>query len=421
MSRLIRLESENVKKLKAVTFIPKKRGASVVRGRNEAGKTSLVESIDYLFAGARAAPPEVIRLGETHAKVVGETDDFIATRKWWRTESGIETELEVVSKVDGKKLGSPQKILDKVYEQASDPTAFFTMKKAERLDWLKKLVGVDTTLLEKRIETAVTSRHDAKKLLAASEAQLKGMPADKPPPKVDTAALLQERGSLTNSQQWERQAKSERDGALRRIADAQEHVRTCEQALKQAQARLDAATKQAAEADNAADDAEEKASGAAARLAELDELLQRASAIAAGHARWEERERLAAAVKRQADDVDAKEADVARLRDEREKLIAAAKFPLPGLGFGTDDVTFNGLPLEQASAAQRIKIGASLIISRNPKMRLMRVPEGAFLDEENLAALDEMCTEADFQCIVEIPGENGPATLVIRNGEAVEP
>jgi len=33
----------------------------------------------------------------------------------------------------------------------------------------------------------------------------------------------------------------------------------------------------------------------------------------------------------------------------------------------------------------------------------------------------EFCDENDMQCFVEIPGESGPATVVIRDGQVLEP
>lgn len=416
-----KLELENFMRVRHLRWEPK-AGLNIVRGKNGQGKTTIVQwSLDSLFGGADGAPPVPIKIGEETSKILADEDDFVATRRWWRTADGVKTELKVVSKADGKEIKKPQALFDKIFPPESDPTMFFRLKPAERVDWLLKVIGVDPTLLDRKIQQVYDARTLVNRDLDAAQARLKATSPDKPPAPIDTAALLKERGELTAAQGKERQAKAERDAAMRRITDCQEQVRVCEQALAQAKLRLETATKQAAEADNAADDAEERASGAVQRLATLDEQLQKASAVATANARWAEREKLVAEVKRLGDDSEAKTAEIEKLREEKKHMLAGVKFPIEGIGFGDGDVTYKELPLEQASGAEQIRIGAALLVARHPKMKLFRVPQGSSLDEDNLAALDAFGQEHGIQTFLEAVGESGPATLIIRDGEAVEP
>lgn len=416
---ITRLQFENFMRLTSVDWEPE-AGMNRIRGLNASGKTTILRGINGALGGADASPPMPIKLGEETSKVIVTDNDFIATRRWWRTEKGIETELKVVA-TDGSLIKKPQSLLDKLFPPESNPTMFFKLKPAERVDWLLKVIGVDPTLLDKAIAKVFDARTLVNRDLGAAEARLKAMPTDKPPAPIDTAALLKSRSEATNAQQWERQAQSERDAAVRRIADCREAVKVAEQALAQAKVRLEAATKQAAEADNVADEAEEKAAGCAARIAELDELIQKASAVATANARWAEREKLVTEVKRLGDDSEAKTTEIEKLRADKSKMLAGVKFPIEGLGFGDGDVTFNNLPLEQASGAEQIRIGASLLIARHPKMKLFMVDEGSNLDEDNLAALAAFGQEHGVQTFLAAAGESGPATIIIRDGGIVEP
>lgn len=417
---ITKLEMENFMRIAALDWEPE-AGMNVMRGKNRAGKTTVIRGLNAVFGGAEASPPVPIKLGEETSKVVCETPEFTATRRWWCSADGVKTELKVVAKDDGQPIKSPQKLFDKMFPPESNPTMFFKLKPAERVDWLLKLIGVDPTLLDKAIAKVFDARTLVNRDLDAAKARLKATTADKPPPPVDTAALLKQRGELTNAQQWERQAKAERDAAMRRIADCQEGVRVAEQALAQAKVRLEAATKQAAEADNQADDAEEKAAGSVARLSQLDEQLQKASAIATANARWSEREKLVAEVARLALDSEGKTLEIEKLRGEKKTMLDGVKFPIEGLGFGDGDVTFNALPLEQASGAEQIRIGAAVLIAKHPKMKLFMVDEGSNLDEDNLAALDAFGQEHGVQTFLAAAGESGPATIIIRDGRVVEP
>ena len=69
---------------------------------------------------------------------------------------------------------------------------------------------------------------------------------------------------------------------------------------------------------------------------------------------------------------------------EKAKTIAAADMPVTGLGFGDGCVTFDGLPLEQASDAQP-EISMAIAAAMNPKLRVLRIRDGSLLDDDALA------------------------------------
>lgn len=421
MSRLTRLEIENLMSVKHVVIEPKERGITTIGGLNGAGKSVTINAVDYLFGGADTHPPEPIRVGEETSRIIGDTPEFQATRRWWRTPEGVKTELKVVSKVDGHTFGSPQKMFDAMYPVDSDPTAFFRLKDTERRAWLQKVVGIDPAPLDKAIAKVFDARADVNRDLNAARARLAGMPDKAPPQAVDTAALLKEQAEAQQLQQACSSAKQADLAAARRMTDTAEGVKVAEQALAQAKTRHAAAMKQAAEAETAFEDAVEAAEPTAATLERVRGELTRAQASAAAQANWKVRQQTAGEVEKLAASAEAKTTELEKLRGEKEALLKNAKFPIEGIGFGESDVTFNGLPLEQASGAERIRIGASLIAARNPKLRIMRVPEGEKLDENNLAALDKFCEENDFQCQVERVGEGGASTIIIRDGRVYQP
>lgn len=416
--RLLSLETENVKRTKLIRFKPRK-GVNVVRGKNKNGKTSLLDSVEYLLGGTKTHPPQVIREGENEAHVVGETEDFIAIRRWWKGADGEEkTELELRAK-EGGKLKSPQAILDKLFSGTFSATAFQELKPDKQLEVLRKLTGVDTTEIDASHQRIYALRTGINTELKAAKARLDGIAIkEAPAPKPDVAALLKRQGEITNAQQWDRQVKSEREAAARRVKDCEEAVRVAEQALAQARTRLEVARSQHGEADNAVDDLPPLDS-LAQELETIQGKIREASELSAAHERWAERQRLEKEIAELEAKTAAHSTQLETLDQRKTALIASAKFPVTGLGFSEAGVTFNRLPLEQASGAELLAVSVAIGIALNPKLRVMLVRNGSFLDEDSLAMLEALCEQHDMQCFVEMVGQAGPAALVIVDGEVL--
>ena len=81
--RIITLKAENIKKLKAVEITPE-GNVVIISGRNEQGKTSVLDCIWLALAGADASKgmPKPIRTGEKKANTTLDLGDLVVTRTW---------------------------------------------------------------------------------------------------------------------------------------------------------------------------------------------------------------------------------------------------------------------------------------------------------------------------------------------------
>ncbi len=61
--KINKLEIENVKRVKAVKMEPTANGLTVVGGRNNQGKTSVLDSIAWALGGDKSRPSEAQRQG----------------------------------------------------------------------------------------------------------------------------------------------------------------------------------------------------------------------------------------------------------------------------------------------------------------------------------------------------------------------
>ena len=118
--RIIRLEAQNVKRLKAVTITPEGEMV-VVGGNNGAGKSSVLDSIQYALAGKRSMPAEVVRRGQSKATVRVDLGDLIVERTM-RPGGGGSLKVTTPEGITPK---SPQAVLDRLAGQAPIVAASF--------------------------------------------------------------------------------------------------------------------------------------------------------------------------------------------------------------------------------------------------------------------------------------------------------
>jgi hypothetical protein len=130
-------------------------------------------------------------------------------------------------------------------------------------------------------------------------------------------------------------------------------------------------------------------------------------------------------------EADAKDAEIKRVAEEITKLshalnvsrqqqadaIAKAKYPVDGLGFSEEEVTYNNLPFAQASNAEQIKVSIAMGMANNTKLRVMRIKDGSLLDEESMAVVDEMAETHDYQVLVEVVDGSGKVGVYLVDGE----
>jgi hypothetical protein len=159
--------------------------------------------------------------------------------------------------------------------------------------------------------------------------------------------------------------------------------------------------------------------GERVNTSEVRERLEEAERVLALIAGRDERARLAAefqALKARSDAFTQAMADRA---EAREKALAAAEMPVPGLSFATiaDElvVTFNGEPFEQASSAEQLRVSTAIAMAANPKLRVLRIKDGSLLDKNSLAILSQTATDNDFQIWGEFVGEEG-AGIIMEGG-----
>ena len=103
-------------------------------------------------------------------------------------------------------------------------------------------------------------------------------------------------------------------------------------------------------------------------------------------------------------------------QSDKQAKIAAAAMPVAGLGFGQGIITLNGLPFDQASDAEQLRVSVGIAMASNPQLRVIRVRDGSLLDEDALRQLTEMAVAQDYQVWIERVDSSGTVGFVLEDG-----
>lgn len=457
--KVIRLKSENVMRLVAVDITPEGHVVTV-GGPNGAGKSSVLNSIAVALGGLSLAPEEPIRQGEGEAQVQVDLGDYVVTRKFARdkivntTDRGAphpyrsdgvsaskscfvchQEENEpihqnvperwgetrstlVVANKDGARYPSPQALLDRLLgELTFDPLTFARDEPRRQGKTLRRLVGVDLSKIDDRRALAFAERAMHKKTYAIKEAQLLKMPKydGVPTEEVSADEVTAELRRAEEVRVVAEEAERTRDAVQHRLNGAQASRESWEQKAESLLARIVQLQKEheEAKAQVASFKAHAEAVGVEldARKTQADAARATVPAIADVHARVKEIERTNALVRANreraaaegelaalAQEVDARTEAISSCDDERRAALAAARFPVAGLGLDPDGgVTLNDLPFSQASSSEQLRVSVAVGLALNPELRVLLVRNGNMLDEDSLALVAKMAEEADAQ------------------------
>lgn len=414
--KIIKLEAENIKRLKAVEITPE-GNLVVIGGKNAQGKTSVLDSIQYALGG-ESGDKAPVRRGEARGTIVVDLGDIVVKRVFTATGGGS----LVVANADGVAQKAPQALLDGIAGKLTfDPLAFSRQKPKEQADTLRALVGLNFDGLDRERALAFDVRTGVNRNVKALEAQLAVSPKHEGVPDAEVSiadiVAMQEKAAARNRANEQDRAKAavarqganelaRQETALRQqIEDLQKQLKTLSETAEaqrvEAKARTDCACG-LGDVDLApfrAQAAEAEATNAKVRKnAERAELVKRFKAA----------QEQAEALTKQIEACDAKK------RDETNK----AKWPIEGLGFDTaGGVTLNALPLENASSAEQLQVSVAIGLALNPKLKVLLIRDGSLLDNDSLAAVAGMAAKADAQVWIERVGKDDKTSVVIEDGE----
>ena len=420
--RILNLYVENLMRVRAVDITPQ-GNLVILAGANEQGKSAVLNAIWWALAGKSNVTSRPIRDGEEEAIIKLDLGEIVVTRTFKRDPDNgdITTKLNVVGR-EGEKIEAAQTmVLNKLLGAlAMDPIDFLRMDAKAQLTALRQFVPAEFDLegLEKRIDETYRVREAVGRDHRALEAQADGV-AIQPDWSPDIIKLETFFAQVHAADEHNRNVEHEESRRSGLLSRARLHD----------EAALDKEFR-AAKLRKEAEDLDAEAHGNRVAAKQLREehaalpsmpVVRDVSDITAEIGRAEQHNKNAAKVIQKRDLQAKAEArgndykgltdDIESMRGRRRNAIAKAiaLIGVEGLGFDDlkDEVTFNGLPLKQASTAQQIRVALGIAAAQSPDLRVILIREGSLLDSKSMALVEEFATERDLQVWMERVDESG--------------
>lgn len=421
-TKIIALEAENVKRLKAVRIAPQENGLTIIGGNNKQGKTSVLDAIACALGGAKYKPTNLTRQGSVIPARIKLTlsNGLVVERK------GKNAALTVTDPM-GRKAG--QTILDEIIEtMALDLPRFMSASDKAKADTLLRIIGVGDQLarLERDEKDVYNERlyvgRDADKKEKAAE--LMEAYNDVPAELISVADLIREQQDIL-ARNGENKRKREH---LDDLTHQRERIEAQLEDLKAKLADLQEAYKKAIADENIAmkdtvDLEDESTAEIEASIANVEETNRRIRANLEKDRATDEALQLRAKYNNLSSELE-------KIRKAKTDLLNGADLPLPGLGIEDGALTYNGQRWDCMSGAEQLIVATSIVRKLNPECGFVLMDKleqmdldtlnefGAWLEEESLQVIATRVSTGP-ECAVII--EDGTSTSTAQPASAAEP
>lgn len=406
------LELENVKRIRAVQLEPKKEGLTVIGGRNNQGKTSVLDAIAWALGGDRMRPEAPNRDGaatSAHLKVVLD-NGIIVERKGKRGALTV---------TDPKGMKGGQQLLNEFLSQlALDLPRFLNGSDKDKATALLQTLGIDEQLaqVDAEIKGAYSEREMAGREARSKEAHAKELPRwdDAPEAAVDVAALAAKQREMAEKNAENQRMRDAAETAKKIALAAQERVHELTAELKKAEKKELDSYKEYTEAVKRAENLVDEP------IADITRQIQEAETV---NAKVRDNEAAASA------DMEAESArreyqklnqKVEGLRQQRLALLDGAPMPLEGLSVDEDaQLLYNGHLWSDMSSSEQLRVATAIVRASKPECGFVLVDKLEQFDTDTLAEFGAWAESEGLQVIGTRVSSGDECTVIIEDGRVL--
>lgn len=408
MTKINRLEIENVKRVKAVKIEPTANGLTIIGGNNGQGKTSVLDSIAWALGGNKFKPSAAAREGSMIPPFLHIVMDngLIVERK------GKNSDLKVIDP-DGNKAG--QNLLDTFVEElALNLPKFMNSTNKEKANTLLQIIGVGEQLvaLEKEEQDTYNRRHaigqiaDQKEKFAKEQDYYPEAPKDL----VSASELIKEQQEIL-AKNGENQKKRQNLVSIQQMHDAAvDKVERLKRELSEAETELAKAISDLVTANKSVENLiDESTVELEKNIQDIDDINRQVRA----NLDKEKAEEDAREYRTQYDSLSTELKDI---RQKKTDLLLNADLPLPGLSVEDGDLTYNGFKWDNMSGSDQLKVATAIVRKLNPQCGFVLLDKLEQMDQESLKEFGNWLEAEDLQAIATRVSTGEECSIIIEDG-----
>lgn len=402
--KINKLEIENVKRVKAVKIEPSASGLTIVGGKNNQGKTSVLDSIAWALGGDKFRPSNAQREGS----FIPPTLHVVLSNGLVVERTGKNSDLKVIDPT-GRKGG--QQLLNEFVEQlALDLPKFMESSNREKANTLLRIIGVGDQLheLDKQEQELYNRRLAIGQIADQKKKFAKEMPyyTDAPKELVSASELIRQQQDILA-----RNGENQRKRANLQYLQSQANTiqRQIDELLaKQAVVLADLEIAQKSALDLYDESTEELEQN----ISNIEEINRKVRANL-------DKDKAEEDALNYTNQYNALSTQIESIRKSKIDLLQSSNLPLPGLSVVDGELVYQGKKWDCMSGSEQLKVSTAIVRKLNPKCGFILLDKLEQMDLDTLQEFWGWLEQEGLQAIATRVSTGDECSIIIEDGYVV--
>lgn len=400
-TKITSLELENIKRIKAVQITPTASGLTIVGGKNNQGKTSVLDAIMWILGGDRYRPSEPHREGSVtppYGKIT-LSNGLVVERK------GKNSDLKVIDP-SGNRAG--QQLLNEFISQfALDLPKFMNGNNKEKANTLLQVIGVGDKLYE--LDQKEKELYNQRLTIGQIGDQKKKYAAELPVFPEAPSELISA-SELIRQQQEILARNGENQKKRNQLAELEAHSSQLQKqidqlVMEQAKVKKDLDIARM----DAADLHDESTAELEKNISDIEEINRKVRVNL-------DKEKAETEAQEYAQKYDEYSELLEEVRSERTDLLKGSNLPLEGLSVEDGELTYKGFKWDNLSGADQMKVGVAIVRKLNPKCGFVLLDKLEQMDMDTLNEFGVWLQQENLQVIATRVSTGDECSIIIEDG-----
>ncbi len=409
--KINKLEIENVKRVKAVKIEPTANGLTIVGGKNNQGKTSVLDAIAWALGGNAYRPSEAQREGS----VIPPTLHIVMSNGLVVERKGKNSDLKVIDP-SGQKGG--QQLLNEFVEQlALNLPKFMQATSKEKANTLLQIIGVGNQLyeLEQKEKEVYNKRHAIGQIADQKAKFAKEQPyyPDAPKEPISASDLIKQQQDILarNGENQRKRENAKQIEAARFLAEKE--VDRLMLLLQEAKEKRDKLAADLVIAQKDALDLQDEST------AELEANINNVEQINIKVRANLDKDKAEEDAQDYADQYSLLTRDLENVRQAKIDLLKGADLPLPGLSVVEGELTYRGHKWDNMSGSDQLKVSVAIVRKLKPQCGFVLLDKLEQLDLDTLNEFGAWLEQEGLQAIATRVSTGPECSILIQDGYVV--